>query len=54
VVGLIVWIGCERFYADAAIPPQLAGLIASFAGMIVGSLAGGTVPHEAAAGSRTG
>jgi Na+/proline symporter len=54
VVGLIVWIGCERFYADAAIPPQLAGLIASFAGMIVGSLVGGTVPREAAAGSQTG
>lgn len=54
VLGLIVWIGCERFYADAAIPPQLAGLIASFAGMIGGSLVGGTVPREAAAGSHTG
>jgi SSS family solute:Na+ symporter len=38
VAGLIVWIGCERFYPEAAIPPQLAGLLASFGGMIVGSL----------------
>ena len=39
VVGLIVWIGCEKFYPDADVPPQLAGLIASLAGMVVGSLA---------------
>jgi len=51
VVGLIVWIGCEKFYPEAVIPPQLAGLLASFGGMIVGSLAGGTVPREAHAGS---
>jgi Na+/proline symporter len=51
VVGLIVWIGCEKFYPDAAIPPQLAGLIASLTAMIVGSLVGGTVPREAHAGS---
>ena len=38
-MGLIVWIGCEFFYTDATVPPQLAGLIASFAGMAVGSLA---------------
>jgi Na+/proline symporter len=38
-VGLIVWIGCEFFYTDATVPPQLAGLVASFGGMIVGSLA---------------
>ncbi len=50
VVGLIVWIGCEKFYPEAVIPPQLAGLLASFAGMIGGSLAGGTVPREAHAG----
>jgi Na+/proline symporter len=41
--GLVVWITCEIYYKDAAAPPlvpqQLAGLIASFAGMIVGSLA---------------
>ncbi|HET9652823.1 MAG TPA: sodium:solute symporter family protein [Usitatibacter sp.] len=39
VVGLIVWIASEMFNADAAVPPQLAGLIASFAGMLLGSLA---------------
>jgi len=39
VLGLIIWIGCERFYPDASVPPQLAGLLASFFGMIAGSLA---------------
>ena len=53
VVGLIVWIGCEKFYPEAVIPPQLAGLLASLTAMIVGSLAGGTVPREAHAGSRS-
>ena len=38
-MGLIVWIGCEFFYTDATVPPQLAGLVASFGGMVVGSLA---------------
>jgi SSS family solute:Na+ symporter len=38
-VGLFVWIGCEFFYTDATVPPQLAGLVASFGGMVVGSLA---------------
>jgi Na+/proline symporter len=53
-VGLIVWIGCEFFYPDGMVPPQLAGLIASFGGMIVGSLAGGPVPREAHAGGHSG
>jgi solute:Na+ symporter, SSS family len=39
VLGLVVWIGCERFMAEAIIPPQLAGVLASFFGMVVGSLA---------------
>jgi Na+/proline symporter len=39
VLGLIVWVGCEKFYAEAAIPPQLAGLVASLLGMVLGSLA---------------
>src|SRR6185503_7881993 len=39
VAGLIVWIASETFNADAAVPPQLAGLVASFAGMLLGSLA---------------
>jgi SSS family solute:Na+ symporter len=54
VAGLIVWIGCEKFYPDAVIPPQLAGLGASLLGMIVGSLAGGAVPREAHAGRPLG
>ena len=53
VLGLIVWIGCEKFYPEAVIPPQLAGLLASLTAMIVGSLAGGRVPHEAHAGSHS-
>jgi solute:Na+ symporter, SSS family len=39
ILGLIVWIGMETFQPDGTLPPQLAGLIASFGGMIVGSLA---------------
>jgi Na+/proline symporter len=39
VMGLIVWISCEFFYAEGTMPPQLAGLMASFGGMVVGSLA---------------
>ncbi len=39
VLGLIVWIGCEAFNPDGTVPPQLAGLIASFGGMVLGSLA---------------
>jgi Na+/proline symporter len=37
--GLIVWIGCEILAPDAILPPQLAGLLASIAGMLVGGLA---------------
>jgi SSS family solute:Na+ symporter len=39
VFGLGVWIGMEIVAPDAVCPPQLAGLAASLAGMIVGSLA---------------
>ena len=39
ILGLIVWIGMELFQPDGLMPPQLGGLIASFGGMIVGSLA---------------
>ncbi|MGZ5046685.1 MAG: sodium:solute symporter family protein [Usitatibacter sp.] len=48
VLGLIVWIGFETFNADGVVPPQLAGLVASFGGMIVGSLAMRTLQREAA------
>jgi SSS family solute:Na+ symporter len=37
--GLITWIAFENFLPDGVMPPQLAGLVASFTGMIVGSLA---------------
>jgi hypothetical protein len=38
--GLFVWIGCEVLAPKAILPPQLAGLLAS----IVGMLLGGFVP----------
>ncbi|HUL57287.1 MAG TPA: sodium:solute symporter family protein, partial [Usitatibacter sp.] len=38
VFGLVIWIGFETYAADGVVPPQLAGLIAAFAGMIGGSL----------------
>jgi SSS family solute:Na+ symporter len=37
--GLMVWIGMELFNPDGLVPPQLAGLVASFGGMMAGSLA---------------
>jgi len=39
VLGLATWIWLEIIAPDAACPPQLAGLIASLAGMTIGSLA---------------
>jgi Na+/proline symporter len=39
IFGLVIWLGFERYGADGVVPPQLAGLVASFGGMIVGSLA---------------
>jgi len=47
VLGLIVWIGAEYLTPQAMVPPQLAGLIASFAGMVAGSLVQRPVPHHA-------
>jgi SSS family solute:Na+ symporter len=47
VMGLIVWIGMEFFAPNDAVPPQLAGLIASFGGMVVGSLAWRSQQREA-------
>ncbi|HAJ90545.1 MAG TPA: sodium:solute symporter [Rhodospirillaceae bacterium] len=45
--GLAVWIGCLLFGGDDPfIPAQFAGLIASFFGMIVGSLVPQYVPHN--------
>jgi SSS family solute:Na+ symporter len=34
--GLITWITCEILWPEATMPPQLAGLCASLAGMIIG------------------
>jgi len=39
LVGLAVWAICEKFFAEADIPPQMWGLFASIAGMVVGSYA---------------
>ena len=38
-LGLVSWIGMEVTNPDAALPPQLLGLVMSLVGMIVGSLA---------------
>jgi SSS family solute:Na+ symporter len=38
VLGLTVWIAMEFIAPEAALPPQFAGLIASTAGMLAGSL----------------
>jgi Na+/proline symporter len=38
VCGLTIWISCEILAPHAILPPQLAGLLASIAGMILGSL----------------
>ncbi len=43
VFGLTVWIGAEILVPEATLPPQLAGLLAS----IVGMLLGGLVPRSA-------
>jgi Na+/proline symporter len=48
VAGLVVWLGFEMFRPDGVMPPQLAGLLASFGGMIVGSLAMRGLQREAA------
>ena len=39
LVGLAVWVICESFFAEAVVPPQIVGLVASAIGMVVGSLA---------------
>jgi Na+/proline symporter len=49
ISGLVVWIGFEKFAADGVLPPQLAGLIAAFGGMFVGSLAFRDLQREATA-----
>jgi len=49
VLGIASWMLMEIFGANTAIPPQLAGLLASIAGMLFGSLAPqwyGTMPRQ--------
>ncbi|MCA1926139.1 MAG: sodium:solute symporter family protein [Thiobacillus sp.] len=43
--GLVAWIAMEFVAPEAALPPQFAGLIASAAGMLLGSLAIGRHAH---------
>ncbi|MEN7526745.1 MULTISPECIES: sodium:solute symporter family protein [unclassified Cupriavidus] len=38
VLGLSSWLICEVGYADAAVPPQMVGLLFSIGGMVFGSL----------------
>jgi len=39
VAGLVTWIALEIAAPEGLVPPQLAGLLASITGMILGSLA---------------
>ena len=48
IFGLVTWIGFEKYAPDGFMPPQLAGLIASFGGMIVGSLSLRSLQREPA------
>ena len=58
--GLASWLLMERFGGDSIWPPQLVGLLVSFAGMMLGSLlpqrlpvASPARPHDSGiAGSR--
>jgi Na+/proline symporter len=38
VLGIVCWLLMEALAADGLVPPQLAGLLASIAGMAIGSL----------------
>jgi Na+/proline symporter len=51
VLGLVVWIAFLKVNPEGTLPPQLAGLLASFGGMIVGSLALRGLQREAHAQS---
>jgi len=39
VGGIAVWVTCEAFFAEATVPPQLVGLFASAAFIVLGSYA---------------
>jgi SSS family solute:Na+ symporter len=51
LAGLVTWLSLEFFLPDALVPPQLAGLIASFTGMLAGSLAPQWYGRPAAGGA---
>jgi Na+/proline symporter len=38
LMGLASWLTCEVAFADAAVPPQMVGLMFSISGMVFGSL----------------
>ncbi len=38
ILGLVSWLCCEIAFADAAVPPQMVGLLFSIGGMVFGSL----------------
>ncbi|QWE18856.1 sodium:solute symporter family protein [Polynucleobacter corsicus] len=42
--GLVAWIGCEMMAPTAILPPQLAGLLVSIIGMLLGGLIAGPRP----------
>ena len=46
VLGLTIWLGMEAVMADATVPPQLGGLLASITGMVVGSFVKGAEPRS--------
>ena len=48
--GLATWLAMEALAPDAAVPPQLAGVLVSAAGMVIGSLWPTRARQEAAAG----
>jgi solute:Na+ symporter, SSS family len=52
ILGLTVWIWMEALNPDGVMPPQLAGLIASLAGMVGGSLVRGAAPQHAHAAAQ--
>jgi SSS family solute:Na+ symporter len=39
LAGMVAWVIAEKFHAEAVMPPQFTGLIASAIGIVVGSLA---------------
>jgi SSS family solute:Na+ symporter len=48
--GLVCWLLMEKFGGDSIWPPQLAGLLVSFLGMVVGSLLPQVLGRNALAG----